>query len=50
MLIECGKLSSGEIEFGNLVETRIGKPEEMIELDGKKYSKSTLKEALKAYV
>ena len=50
MLIECGKLESGKVEFGNLVETGIEKPEEMIELDGKKYSKSTLKEALKAYV
>jgi hypothetical protein len=47
MIIECGKLEGGKIEFGILRETGIETEEDLIEIDGKKYSKSTIKEAMK---
>jgi hypothetical protein len=48
--IECGKLKSGKMINGQLKE--LGLPEEkeeMIDIDGKKFPKATIRQALKEY-
>jgi hypothetical protein len=49
--LTCGEFVSGDIKYGYLKETGLSKPpEKMIEIDGKKFSQNTIKEALKEYL
>ena len=46
--LTCGKFIHGDIRYGKLKETGI--EDDMIQIDGKKFSRATIQEALKNYL